>query len=244
MGERERDSEWREASAGLRMVGHAMIVQLVLVAFTLLTVMFVVSSKKADAMEGFALLLALIGLVAQIIMVTGVFKFSGQPAPRPSAGLAQGAGALGLVGIAISVYVLIVLLQVSSVGPTSDYKAMESAMEAAERLPKLEVFAAVVGFLAMVLFMAAAVQVASYFKQGELERKARTGIAMVLLAAAVYTFIKLGVTPTEPSSLIATLMMITIVQIAAFVTILGTVRGLADALLGSPPTELPRARSL
>ena len=241
---RERDSEWQEVSAGLRMVGHAMIIQLLLVGFTLLTIMFLVTSKDGDAMQGIAMLLALVGLVAQIVMVTGVFKFSGQPAPRPSAGLAQAAGGLGLIGIAISVYVLIVLLQVSSVGPTSDYKAIESAMEAAKQLPKLEVLAAVVGFFAMVLLMAAAAQVAGYFKQGELERKARTAIAMVLLAAAVYTFIKLGVTPREPGSLIAMLVMTTIVQIAAFVTILGTVRGLADALLGSPPVELPPARSL
>ena len=240
----DRDSEWLQVSGGLRMVAHAMMVQLLLVAFTLLTIMFVVSSKKADAMEGIALLLALIGLVAQVIMVAGVFKVSGQPPPRPSAGLAQAAGALGLVGIAISLYVLIILLQVTSVGPTSDHEAIRSAMEAAERLPMIEVLAAVIGFLAMVLLMAAAAQVAGYFKQPDLERKARTAIAMVLLAAAVYAFIKLGITPREPASLIAALVMTTIVQIAAFVTILGTVRGLADAVLGSPPTELPRARSL
>lgn len=241
----ERDNEWREASAGLRMVAHAMVVQLILVAFTLLTILFMVSREAADGMESLAMLLSLVGLVAQIIMVTGVFKFAGQPPPRPSAGLAQAAGALGLVGVAISAYVLIILIQVSSVGPTSDYKAIQSAMEAAERLPKIEVLAAVVGFLAMVLLMAAAGSVAGYFKHVDLERKAKTAIAMVLLAAAIYTFIKLGVTPEESTSLIAALVMTTIVQIAAFVTILGTVRGLAEALIAlPPPPELPRARSL
>ena len=64
---------------------------------------------------------------------------------------------------------------------------------------------------------------------------------MVLLASAVFAFVKLGVTPTEPASLVAMLAMTTIVQIVAFVNILATVRGLAEALAHAPP-ELPRAR--
>jgi hypothetical protein len=236
--------DWEEASAGLRMVGNAMVLQLILVVFTLLTIMFVVASKKQDGMQAVAMLLAGVGLVAQIMMVVGVFRFSNQPSPRPSHGLAQSAGALGIVGIAISAYVLFVLLQVSSVGPDSPYDAIKSAMDAAESLPKIEVAAAVVGFLAMVLLLAAASSVAVYFKQPELDRKAKTGIAMVLLAAAIYAFIKLGVTPRETSSLVAALIMTTIVQVAAFVNILATVRGLGDALLAPPPADLPRARSL
>jgi hypothetical protein len=243
MNERGR-GDWEEASAGLRMVGNAMVLQLILVVFTLLTIMFVVASKKQDGMQAVAMLLAGVGLVAQIMMVVGVFRFSNQPSPRPSHGLAQSAGALGIVGIAISAYVLFVLLQVSSVGPDSPYDAIRSAMDAAESLPKIEVAAAVVGFLAMVLLLAAASSVAVHFKQLELDRKAKTGIAMVLLAAAIYAFIKLGVTPRETSSLIAALIMTTIVQVAAFVNILATVRGLSVALLSPPPPELPRARSL
>lgn len=241
---RDRESEWRDASAGLRMVAHAMVLQLILVAITLLAVMFAVASKKPDGMQAIAMLLAGVGMIAQIILVSGVFRFSSQPPPRPSAGLAQAAGAFGIVGVAISAYVLFVLLQVSSVGPDSDYDAIESAMDAAERLPKLEVLAAVVGFLAMILLLAACASVASYFQRVELDRKAKTAIAMVLLASAVYAFIKLGVTPQEPGALVAALVMTTIVQIAAFVNILGTVRGLADTLLSPPPADLPRARSL
>lgn len=241
----EHEHPWEQPAAGLRMVAHAMIVQLCLVVFTLLVIAFMVSRKKSDGMEGIAMLLALVGLIAQLILVTGVFKFSSQPVPRPSAGLAQAAGVLGLVGIAFSGYVLIVLMQVSSVGPTSDYEAIASAMEAAERLPKIEVAAAAIGFLAMVLLMAAASSVAGYFRNVELERKAKTALAMVLLAAAIYAFVKLGVTPREPSSAIAALVMITIVQIAAFVTIFGTVRALAVVLRGPiPAPDLPRARSL
>lgn len=244
MRDEGRESEWQEASAGLRMVAHAMVLQLILVVFTLLTIMFVVASKKPDGMQAVAMLLAGVGLVAQIMMVVGVFRFSNQPAPRPSHGLAQSAGALGIIGIAITAYVLFILLQVSSVGPDSPYDAIESAMEAAESLPKIEVAAAVVGFLAMVLLLAAASSVAVYFGQPEIDRKAKTAIAMVLLAAAIYAFIKLGVTPRETGGLVAALVMTTIVQVAAFVNILATVRGLGDALLSPPPPELPRARSL
>jgi hypothetical protein len=244
MRDEGRESEWQEASAGLRMVAHAMVLQLILVVFTLLTIMFVVASKKPDGMQAVAMLLAGVGLVAQIMMVVGVFRFSNQPAPRPGHGLAQSAGALGIVGIAITAYVLFILLQVSSVGPDSPYDAIKSAMDAAESLPKIEVAAAVVGFLAMVLLLAAASSVAVYFGQPEIDRKAKTAIAMVLLAAAIYAFIKLGVTPRETGGLVAALVMTTIVQVAAFVNILATVRGLGDALLSPPPPELPRARSL
>ena len=241
---RERDSEWQEASAGLRMVASAMILQLVLVAFTLLTILFVVTSNKPDGMQVVALLFAAVGLLAQIMLVTGVFRFSNQPPPRPGASLAQAAGALGIVGIALTLYVLFVLLQVSSVTPESDYDKIRSAMEAAERLPKIEVLAAVAGFLGMTLLLAAAASVAQHFQKREIERKAKTAIAMVLLASGIYAFVKLGVSPREVSSLIAALMMVTIVQVAAFVNILGTVRGLAEAVLAPPPPELPRARSL
>lgn len=244
MDDRGRESDWQDASAGLRMVANAMVLQLILVVFTLLTIMFVVASKKADGLQAVAMLLAGVGLIAQIMMVVGVFRFSNQPAPRPSHGLAQAAGALGIVGIAISAYVLFVLLQVSSVGPGSRPEAIDSAMDAAESLPKIEVLAAVVGFLAMVLMLAAASSVAVYFRQPELDRKAKTAIAMVLLAAGIYAFIKLGVTPRETSSIVAALVMTTIVQVAAFVNILATVRGLSDALLSPPPPDLPRARSL
>lgn len=241
---RERDSDWQEASTGLRLVGSAMIVQLVLVAFTLLTILFVATSKKADGMQVIAMLFAAVGLVAQMMLVAGVFRFSNQPPPRPGASLAQAAGALGIVGIAISAWVLFVLLQVSSVGPDSDYDRIRSAREAIERLPRIEVLAAVAGFLGMTLLLAAAASVARHFQQRDIERKARTAIAMVLLASGIHAFVKLGVTPRETSTLIAALMMVTIVQVAAFVNILGTVRGLADAVLAPPPPELPRARSL
>jgi hypothetical protein len=96
----------------------------------------------------------------------------------------------------------------------------------------------------MVLLLAAAAAVAGHIQQKDIERRARTAIAMVLLAAAVYAFIKLGVTPREPGGLVAALVMTTIVQVAAFVNILATVRSLADALLAPRPAELPRARSL
>jgi hypothetical protein len=245
MNERGRESDWQEPSAGLRMVANAMVLQLILVVFTLLTIMFVVASKKPDGMQAVAMLLAGVGLVAQILMVVGVFRFSNQPAPPLSAhGLAKSAGVLGIVGIAISAYVLFILVQVSSVGPDSPSKAIESAMDAAESLPKIEVAAAVLGFLAMVLMLAAASSVAVYFQQPDIERRAKTAIAMVLLAAAIYAFIKLGVTPRETGGLVAALVMTTIVQVAAFVNILATVRGLSDALLSPPPPDVPRARSL
>jgi len=244
MRDEGRESEWQEASAGLRMVAHAIVLQLIMVVVASLTILFLASSRNGDALQMFAMLMAVIGLIAQIILVTGVFKLAKQPPPRPSAGLAQSAGALGIVGIAISAYVLFILLQVSSVGPDSPYDAIKSAMDAAESLPKIEVAAAVVGFLAMVLLLAAASSVAVYFGQPEIDRKAKTAIAMVLLAAAIYAFIKLGVTPRETGGLVAALVMTTIVQVAAFVNILATVRGLGDALLSPPPPELPRARSL
>ena len=241
---RERESEWQEASAGLRLIASAMIVQLVLVVFTLLVIVLVVSSKKAEGMQVVGMLFAAVGLVAQIMLVAGVFRFASQPPPRPGASLAQAAGALGIVGVVISGYVLFVLLQVSSVGPESDYDAIRSAMDAAKQLPRIEVLAAVAGFLGITLLLAAASSVARHFQQKEIERKAKTAIAMVLLASAIYAFVKLGVTPRETGGLIAALMMTTIVQVAAFVNILGTVRGLADAVLAPPPPELPRARSL
>lgn len=240
----ERDNDWGEASAGLRMVSHAMVVQLLLVACTLLVILFAVASKKPDGMQTMAMLLAVVGVVAQVILVSGVFKFARQPSPQPSSSVAQAAGAFGIVGIAISAYVLFILLQVSSVGPHSEWETVKSAMEAAERLPKIEVVAAVIGFLGMVLFLTAAAAVAGHIQHKDIERRARTAIAMVLLAATVYAFIKLGVTPREPGGLIAALVMTTIVQVAAFVNILATVRSLAEALLAPRPAELPRARSL
>ena len=132
----ERESEWRDASAGLTMIATAMIIQLMLVGFMLLTVLFMIASKKADGMESVAMLLAVVGLIAQIMMVIGVFRFSHQPAPAPSAGLAQAAGGLGIAGLAISLYALFTMVQVSSVGPSSNYDAMEAAMKAAERRPR------------------------------------------------------------------------------------------------------------
>lgn len=240
----ERESEWRDPSVGLRMVATAMIIQLILVAFMLVVVMFVIASKKTDAMQGMAMLVAVVGLAAQVMMVVGIFRFSRQPPPAPSSGLAQSAGALGIVGLTISLYFLFVLSQVTSVGPQSSGEQLASAREAVERLPRIEVLAAVVGFVAMVLLLAAAGRVAEHFKREDLVRRSRTAIAMVLLAAAVFAFIKLGVTPTSVTSLLAMLAMSTIVQIAAFVNILGTVRGLADAVLAPAPPELPRARSL
>ncbi|HEY8141037.1 MAG TPA: hypothetical protein VIG06_00145, partial [Kofleriaceae bacterium] len=69
MNERGRESDWQEPSAGLRMVANAMVLQLILVVFTLLTIMFVVASKKPDGMQAVAMLLAGVGLVAQILMV-------------------------------------------------------------------------------------------------------------------------------------------------------------------------------
>jgi len=92
--------------------------------------------------------------------------------------------------------------------------------------------------------MVAAGAAAAHFRREDLVKKSRTAIAMVVLAAAVFAFIKLGVTPTRPESAIAALVMAAVVQIAAFVNILGTVRGLAEALLGPPPPELPPARAL
>ncbi len=242
---RERgDSDWQEASTGLRMVASAMILQLVLVAFTLLGILFAVTTDKPDGLRVLAMLFAAVGLLAQIMLVTGEFRFSNQPPPRPGASLARAACAFGVVGIALTFYVLFALLQVSSVGPDSDYDKIRSAREVAKALPKIEVLAAVAGFLGMTLLLAAAASVARHFQQRDLERKARTAIAMVLLASGTYAFVKLGVTPREASSLIAALMMVTIVQVAAFVNILGTVRGLSEAVLAPSPPELPRARSL
>jgi hypothetical protein len=240
----ERESEWTDAAAGLRMIAGAMIMQLCLVAFTVVTIVLLAASKKPEGMQGMAMVLALLGLAAQIAMVVGVFRFSRQPRPAPSSGMAQSAGAFALIGLAISLYVLFVLMQVSSVNEHSDYDAMESAMKAAERLPKIEVLAAVVGFTGMVLLMVAAGAAAAHFRREDLVKKSRTAIGMVVLAAAVFAFIKLGITPTQPSSAIAALVMAAVVQIAAFVNILGTVRGLAEALLGPPPPELPQARAL
>jgi len=237
----ERESEWRDASAGLQMIATAMIIQMMLVGFMLLAILFMIASRKADGMQTVAMLLAVVGLIAQIMMVIGVFRFSHQPAPAPSTGLAQAAGGLGIAGLAISLYVLFTMVQMGSVGPNSDYEAMESAMKAAERLPKIEVLAAAIGFVAMLLMLAAAGLVASHIRRTDIDRKAKTAIAMVLLAAAVFAFVKLGVTPTEPSSLVAMLAMTTIVQVVAFVNILGTVRSLAEALVHAP-AELPPAR--
>jgi MFS family permease len=240
----ERDNEWADAAAGLRMIAGAMIMQLVLVAFTVMTIVLLAASKKPDGMQGVAIVLALLGLMAQIAMVMGVFRFSRQPPPAPSSGMAQSAGAFALVGLAVSLYVLFVLMQVSSVNEHSDFDAIESAMKAAERLPKFEVLAAVVGFTGMVLLLVAAGAAAAHFRRDDLVKKSRTAIGMVVLAAAVFAFITLGITPTSISSAIAALVMAAVVQIAAFVNILGTVRGLADALLGPPPPELPQARAL
>ncbi len=238
----ERESEWQDAAAGLRMIATAMITQLVLVAFTLLTLVMVLASKKPESMQGMGMIVEVVGLAAQVMMVVGLFRFSHQPPPAPSRNLAQTAGAFGIVGLAISFYVLFVLMQVSSVNERSDYDAIESAMKAAERLPKIEVLAAVIGFVAMVLLMAAAGAVAAQVRRQDLVQRSRTAIGMVLLAAVVYVFIKLAVTPSQPGSVVAMLVMAAIVQIAAFVSILGAVRGLAEALREPPPPELPRAR--
>ena len=238
----ERESDWQDAGNGLRMVATAMITQLILVAFTVMTLVLVMASKKPDGMQGMAMIMAVVGLAAQVMMVVGLFRFSNQPPPAPSRNLAQSAGAFAIVGLAISLYVLVVLMQVSSVNEHSDYDAIDSAMKAAERLPKIEVLAAVIGFVAMVLLMAAAGAVAAHVRRPDLVQRSRTAIGLVLLAAAVYAFIKLAVTPTQPSSIVAMLAMAAVVQIAAFATILGTVRGLAEALRDPPPPELPRAR--
>jgi len=238
----ERESEWTNAASGLRMIAGAMLMQLVLVGLTVLTILLLATSKKPEGMQGLAIVLALVGLAAQIAMVVGVFRFSHQPPPAPSTGMAQSAGAFALIGLAISLYVLFVLMQVSSVNEHSEWEAVESAMKAAERLPKIEVLAAVVGFTGMILLMVAAGTTAAYFRREDLVKKSRVAIGMVVLAGAVFAFIKLGITPTSVSSAIAALVMAAVVQIAAFVNILGTVRGLAEALLGPPPPELPRAR--
>lgn len=239
----ERD-DWADAAAGLRMIATAMIIQLALVAFTLVMLLFLMASKKPDGMQGMAVLLSVVGLAAQMAMVVGVFRFSHQPPPSPSSGIAQAAGAFAILGLAVSLYVLFVLVQVSSIEPDSDYEMIESAMKAAARLPTLEVLAAVVGFAGMVLLLVAAGSLADHLRRPDLVRRSRTAIGMVLLAAVVYAFIKLAITPTEPSSAIAALAMATIVEVAAFVNILATVRGLAAALREPPPPELPRARTV
>lgn len=227
------EGEWFRVSNGLRLVAHAMVLQLIMAVVAFLTILFLASSKKGDALETFALLMAVIGLIAQIITVTGVFKFSNQPAPRPSAGLAQAAAVFGCIGLAISAYALFVLVRVIAIGSDPSPEEAQWTMEAVERLPKLEVAAAVVGFLAMVLLLAAARSLAVHLESLAVERKARIAIAMVVLATTVFAVMRLAVTPEGPGSLAAALVIVTIVEVAAFANILGTVRGL-DVALRSP----------
>ena len=174
--------------------------------------------------------MAVFGLIAQVITVTGAFKLADQPAPRPSAGLAQAACAFGGIGLAISAYAIFVLMKVISIGADPSPEEVQWAMKAADRIPTLEVAAAVVGFLAMLLLLAAARSLAVHLESFAVERKARIAIAMVVLATAVFAFVKLAVTPERPGSLAATLVIVTFVEVAAFVNVLGTVRGLDHAL--------------
>lgn len=237
------DGEWFRVSNGLRLVGHAIVLQLIMAVVAFLMILFFASSKNGDALETFAMLMGVIGLIAQIITVTGVFKFSNQPAPRPSAGLAQAAGVFGCIGLAISAYAIFVVMRATSIGADSSPEEVQSVMTAAERLPVLEVAAVVVGFLAMVLLLAAARSLAVHLESLAVERKARIAIAMVVLATAVFAFMKLAVTPDGPGSLAAALVIVTIVEVAAFANILGTVRGLDNALRSPTGPDLAVARA-
>lgn len=235
--------EWFRVSNGLRLMAHAIVLQLIMVVVAFLTILFLASSKKGDGLETFAMVAAVIGLIAQIIMVTGVLKFSNQPPPRPSAGLAQAAGAFGCIGLAISAYALFVMVRVIAIGSDPSPEEVQWAMEAVGRLPALEVAAVVVGFLAMVLLLVAARSLAVHFENLAVERKARIAIAMVLLATAVFAFMRLAVTPESPGSLAAVLVIVTIVEVTAFVNVLGTVRGLDGALRSPVRSELEGARA-
>src|SRR5262245_34035214 len=191
----ERESEWTNAASGLRMIAGAMMMQLVLVGLTVLTILLLATSKKPEGMQGLAIVLSLLGLAAQIAMVVGVFRFSHQPPPAPSSGTAQAAGAFALIGLAISLYVLFVLMQVSSVNEHSDWDAVESAMKAAERLPKIEVLAAVIGFTGMVFLMVAAGSAAAHFRREDLVKKSRAAIGMIVRGRAVVVCMKVGDAP-------------------------------------------------
>jgi hypothetical protein len=237
-----RRGEWFRVSNGLRLVAHAIVLQLIMVVVAFLMILLLASSKKGDGLEMFAMVAAVIGLIAQVIMVTGIVKFSNQPPPRPSAGLAQAAGAFGCIGLAISAYALFVMVRVIAIGSDPSPEDVQWAMEAAERLPKLEVAAVVVGFLAMVFLLVAVRSLAVHLESLAVERKARIAIAMVVLATAVFAFMRLAFTPEGPGSLAAALVLVTIVEVAAFVNVLGTVRGLDGALRSPVRPELEVVR--
>ncbi len=236
------DRDWHRAASGLRWVASAMIARLVLAAFALPT-MLALGPSDPENMVAIAMLIALGALGAHAILVVGVFKFSNQPSPRPSAGIAQAAGTLGLVGVAIGFCVFVVLFHVTSVLPTTDEEAMRSALRVAETMYVLEILATVLGSLATVLFLTAIGSVATQFNRVVLVRKARTAIVLVLVAVAISTFIELDFTPPEGEGLVAALLLTTIVQIAAFASVLSAVRWLADVLRFDSQPALQGARA-
>jgi hypothetical protein len=239
-----QENRWSEVGKGLRTIATAMAMQMAVAVLGLLLILYALNARDVEGLQTGALLIGVVGLVAQIVLVSGIFKFSKQPPPAPGAGPALVAGVLGILGVVVSAYVLFVLVQISSIGPTSSHEAMINARDAARSLPKVEVLAVVTGFVALLLLMAAVAAVARHIDRPELERKAHAAMGLAVASAGIYAFVKLGFEPREMSTAIVMLLMVAVVQISSFVMVLGAVRALADNLIANPPPDLPAARSL
>ena len=227
MGAFERD--WHRAAGGLRLVAYGMVIEMVVVVFSLPT-MLAAPSDDPKLRALLAMLGALGAVIAQATLVHGLFKFSSQPSSRPTAGLAQAAGTLGLVGIAIGFCVFCAFYRAKSVLPDSDDDAIGSLMLAAGWMSGFDVVARVIGLFALVLFLAAIQSVAAHFKRVELVHKARTATVLVLVATAVFAFIELGYAPRQEKLLVGAVVLSSIAQLAAFAATLATARRLIDVL--------------
>jgi len=237
---------WQRVSTGLRLVAAAMVIRLVVAVVATLGFLVVLATRDRSGMDVVAILLAAIGLFGQLLMVTGMFKVARQPRPPRSASLARVAGVLGIIGAAVSGYLLATLVRIHPAFRGEGGDNIQAAMDALRQVPRIELAAISIGWVALVLLLAAAMVTARGAGRPELARRARIALSLVAAGAITEALARLAVSPHEKSTLAAALVVATSIEVAGLVIGVVTARRLAEALLAPepPPPELPRARSL
>jgi len=235
---------WHEPAAGLRTIAGAMVAQIVAVVFTFLVLLYIVNAKSVDGIQGMAMIIAVGMYAAQIAMVVGIFKFGRQPSPGPGAGAAQVAGVLGIIGLIIASYALFIMVKLMGIGPDSDYEEIRSVMDSAQSLPKIEVAAAVLGFIAMMSMLSGISSTARFLGREDLAGKATNAMVLVVIGAVIWSVIKLGAEPRTISSALMFALMVMTLQIAILIQVQRSANGVADALMSGPTAPLPTARQL
>ena len=145
-----------------------------------------------------------------------------------------------------SSYLLVTLLRVHPAFRGSGSENIWSAMEALRQVPRIELAAVSIGWVALLLLLAAVVVVARGVGRQDLARRARISLSLVAAGAVIEVLARLAVSRHEKANLAAALVAAASVEVVALVSAMLTARRLAEALLAPepPPPELPRARSL